>query len=135
MALLAAYEDTGLTPEECALYIGSEAQSVSKRELKLGKENSILRSALIDQIKRWNDDICNHCANRIPCEKKDCDYYQEGVGGWLDGQREEDFKWSCQDFDFGTCDKMMNTPCEGCFVNDYDGFTLDLSTFVTYSPT
>ena len=130
MALLAAYEDTGLTPEECALYIGSEAQSVSKRELKLGKENSILRSALIDQIKRWNDDICNHCANRIPCEKKDCDYYQEGVGGWIDGQRVEDFKWSCQDFDFGTCDKMMNTPCEGCFVNDYDGFTLDLSTFI-----
>lgn len=102
------------------------------REEKLGEENSFLRTALIDHIKHWNDDLCKHCSNRISCEKRECERYQEGVGGWLNGQRVEDLRWSCRDFDFGTCGKMVGTPCEGCFENDYYGFSLDLSTFGSY---
>lgn len=43
---LAAYEDTGLTPEEVALYVKCEAQRVSKRELELAAENERLRAQL-----------------------------------------------------------------------------------------
>jgi len=40
---LAAYEDTGLTPEECNLYVKCEAQKISKRELGLSMDNALLK--------------------------------------------------------------------------------------------
>lgn len=126
---LRQYEDTGLTPEECDLYVKCQAQSVSKRELKLEKENDLLRSALEKYIKENGDDICEHCKNHIPCTPDDCDKYEEGSGGWINGQRVDDFEWSCKDFDYGTCGKMTGTPCDGCFCSDYSGFDLNLNTF------
>ncbi len=49
---LAAYEDTGLSPEEVALYVKCQAQSVSRRELQLGREIERLHAQLAEAQKR-----------------------------------------------------------------------------------
>ena len=54
---------------------------------------------------------------------KECDKYIEGVGGYgQDGKHFPDWKWSCMDFDFGTCPRLEDTPCNECFDNDCKGF-------------
>lgn len=85
MARLAAYEDTGLTPEECALFVKCEAHRVSKSDLKLSNENEILRRALSDILKRgYSGDMCPHCVdfdlcNATPTIREEC------LGGDRDG--------------------------------------------------
>lgn len=70
MARLAAYEDTGLTPEECALYVKCEARQVGKRELTLSKENETLRRAITEFLKRgYSGDMCPHCMNFELCNE------------------------------------------------------------------
>lgn len=49
---LAAYEDTGLMPDEVALYVKCQAQSVSRRELQLGREIERLQAQLAEAQKR-----------------------------------------------------------------------------------
>ena len=67
-----------------------------------------------------DDDICAYCNNQIICNGKSCESYREGVGD-VDGNY-PDWEWTCEDFDYGTCFKMQNTPCNGCFDNEYRGF-------------
>ena len=67
-----------------------------------------------------DDDICAYCNNQIICNGKSCESYCEGVGD-VDGNY-PDWEWTCEDFDYGTCFKMQNTPCNGCFDNEYSGF-------------
>lgn len=45
---LAAYEDTGLTPEDVALYVACQGRQVSRRELALAAE----RDKLADEVAR-----------------------------------------------------------------------------------
>ena len=66
------------------------------------------------------DDICKYCKHIIECKGQNCDGYCSGAGD-IDGNY-PDWKWSCEDFNFGTCVKMENTPCNGCFENDCGGF-------------
>ena len=66
------------------------------------------------------DDICKYCKHIIECKGQNCDGYCSGAGD-IDGNC-PDWKWSCEDFNFGTCVKMENTPCNGCFENDCGGF-------------
>lgn len=51
---LLSYMETGLTPEECNLYVKTEAKKVSKKELELSIENADLNSAL-DKAVDWAD--------------------------------------------------------------------------------
>ena len=71
-------------------------------------------------LKRDSCNICKYCKHEIKCEGQDCDGYCSGVGD-TDGNY-PDWKWTCEDFNFGTCVKMENTPCNGCFENDCGGF-------------
>ena len=71
-------------------------------------------------LKRDSDDICKYCKHIIECKGQNCDGYCSGAGD-IDGNY-PDWKWSCEDFNFGTCVKMENTPCNGCFENDCGGF-------------
>ncbi len=82
------------------------------------KEQAII-DELTKVIKKYCDDICDYCKNHIPCEGKKCSEYIEGIGD-ADGKY-PDFKWTCEDFDYGTCFKLENTPCNGCY-DDYNGF-------------
>ena len=65
-----------------------------------------------------SEDICHYCKNNIECKGKDCEKYIEGRGCWEDKRCHHDWAWSCKDFDFGTCDMLENTPCNGCFKNN-----------------
>lgn len=70
-----------------------------------------------------SEDICNYCKNNAECKDKKCEKYCEGEGGCgQDGQHFPDWKWTCKDFDFGTCPLLEDTPCNGCFDNNCMGF-------------
>ena len=72
------------------------------------------------ELVMQSDDICKFCENKIECKKKECEKYCEGIGD-ADGKF-PDWKWTCEDFDFGTCPMMIDTPCYECFDNNYSGF-------------
>ena len=76
---------------------------------------------LIKFIKQ-SDDACDYCKNLIECKGEGCECFEQGKGGTSDGKEYPDFKWTCEDFDHGTCRMMKNTPCNGCFENDCSGF-------------
>ncbi len=73
-------------------------------------------------LKNPSDDICAYCKNLIVCCPNTCDSFDEGKGGTWDGKYHPDFKWKCTDIEYGTCDKMKDTKCNGCFDNNYSGF-------------
>lgn len=87
----------------------------------LNKYNQ-LESDFIELVME-SKNICHFCKNNIECKNKDCEEYIEGQGGYdQDGQHFPDWKWTCKDFDFGTCPLLENTPCNGCFENNNKGF-------------
>ena len=73
--------------------------------------------------------ICEFCVNKIPCEKN-CECFTNGTKA-IDCKtgKEIDWKWSCLDLAWGECPKMENTPCNGCLVNDWCNFRLDMQKF------
>lgn len=81
-----------------------------------------LEEELIDLIME-SENICSYCNNNIECKGKKCEKYCEGKGGYgQDGQHFPDWKWTCMDFDYGTCPLLENTPCNECFDNNCRGF-------------
>ena len=69
------------------------------------------------------EDICHYCKNKTECKDRECPMYCEGKGAYgEDGRHFSDWKWTCHDFDFGTCPLLENTPCNECFDNSYQGF-------------
>lgn len=84
----------------------------------------ILKKAFIEVLKHPEDvDPCNFCKHKIKCRGKNCPKYCSGVGD-AEGKY-PNFKWTCEDFNFGTCEIMENSPCKECIFNDYSGFELD----------
>ena len=69
-----------------------------------------------------SENMCSYCKYNIECKVKECPKYIEGKGCWDDKRCHHDWVWSCRDFDFGTCDLLENTPCNGCIQNDNKGF-------------
>lgn len=129
------------TQEECAIlaeaidYIRSleafndqynQAYTDVTKELQSVKDRNGHLIALIGKILKAHDPlICDYCANHIECMKEQCEHYCNGVGD-ADGKF-PNMKWSCEDFHFGTCEKLEKTPCNGCFENNYSGFCLKLN--------
>ena len=69
-----------------------------------------------------SENICKFCKHNFECKGKECDKYMEGKGCWDANKCYHKWDWSCQDFDFGTCDMLENTPCNGCLDNNNEGF-------------
>lgn len=61
--------------------------------------------------------VCDYCEHNVPCLGKECDCYEEGVGLYDTQGKYYDWKWSCMDITFGTCDKLKDTPCGECVEN------------------
>ena len=72
------------------------------------------------ELVMQSEDICSYCKNKIECKGRECEKYREGIGD-ADGKF-PDWKWTCMDFDFGTCFLLEDTPCNGCFENNTKGF-------------
>ena len=81
------------------------------------------RDAAIEDLNKalWDDEVCIYCKFHHHCEGERCNCYIEGKGCYDEDSRYYDWKWSCQDFDWGTCDKLENTPCNGCdLINHFE---------------
>lgn len=82
-------------------------------------------NAAIEDIKTAidSDDVCSFCKHDVFCQGEKCDKYIEGRGMTFEKTGQYiDEKWTCMDFEYGTCPKLEDTPCNGCFDNDMSGF-------------
>lgn len=86
------------------------------------EKNRKLLDALMEQLKNPTENICEHCKHEIKCEREKCDRYEKGVGLTDEKGNYCDWDWDCLDITFGTCAMLENTPCNGCFENDFNGF-------------
>ena len=81
--------------------------------------------ALLKDFKEFAlnpDDVCKYCKHNQPCRGKECECYIEGREAWDHNGCKHDWAWSCEDFDWGTCPKLENTPCNGCIKHSLQGF-------------
>jgi hypothetical protein len=82
------------------------------------------RDAAVEDIKKAIDGelICDFCKYDQVCQGEKCDKYVDGIGGTDESGNYHDWKWTCMDFNFGTCGQLEDTPCNGCFDNGMNGF-------------
>ena len=74
-----------------------------------------LLADLKDVLINNRDDPCTYCLYNHECEGKKCDCFMKGEGGINVKTGEKvDYKWTCMDFDYGTCKKLEETPCNEC---------------------
>lgn len=80
--------------------------------------------AAIEDLKSAidSDDICKFCKHDVFCQGEKCDKYIEGQGMKDKNGKYIDWKWTCMDFVYGTCPKLEDTPCNGCWDNELCGF-------------
>lgn len=101
--------------------LAQNGQSAIETNRQLTKQ---LNAAVEDIKKAVNDEIlCGFCKYDSPCQGEKCDMYIEGRGMTFEKTGQYiDEKWTCMDFKYGTCPKLEDTPCNGCFENDMRGF-------------
>ena len=93
---------------------------------KLSEENKQLvkqLNAAVEDLKKafWDDEVCTYCKHNYHCGDTECDVYIEGVGMTDENGHYYDWKWSCRNFDWGTCSKLEDTPCNGCdLINHFE---------------
>ena len=81
--------------------------------------------ALLKDFKKFmldSDDVCKYCKHHQPCESEKCVHLIKGRGAWDHKGCKYDWQWTCEDFNFGECPKLENTPCNGCIKNNFRGF-------------
>ena len=87
--------------------------------------DNIKFEALLKDFKEFilnPDDACKYCKHNQPCHGKECECYIEGRGAEDENGYKYDWQWSCEDFNFGECPKLENTPCNGCIKHNMQGF-------------
>lgn len=96
--------------------------------MKLNKE---FYSYLFNYWKHNYINICAYCTNCIECRGKECPKYttftpdEVTIDGKLVSKETNPNLYNemtCEDFDFGTCDMLLGTPCENCIENNESGF-------------
>lgn len=78
------------------------------------RDKIALMEQAIKEFSLYMDDRCEYCEYNIPCFGEKCECYESGVGAYNESGEYEDYKWDCTYFDFGTCGKLINTPCHEC---------------------
>lgn len=108
------------TCEDCAFYIeGSFCQSELIAADTIEQLSNSLETALstIKNLLRNSAEACNYCKHYQKCEMEECPCYIYGDQVQNENGDTIDMKWSCVDFDYGTCPLLENTPCGSC---DFD---------------
>ena len=106
--------------------LAQNGQSAIETNKQLRQQLIVLkaeRDAAIEDLQRalWDDEICPYCKHNHHCEDIHCDEYIEGRGMTDENGKYFDWKWSCMDFNWGTCAKLENTPCHGCnLINNFE---------------
>lgn len=89
------------------------------------KQLRIKEKFLLEDIRKLavtSNYPCEYCKNYIACKHENCEQYIKGRGiEDLKGYT-HDWQWSCEDFTYGECPMLENTPCNGCIKGDYKGF-------------
>lgn len=101
---------------------GQSAIDTNKRLVKhIDNLQAQLDMAIEDiKVALNTDDICSLCEHYIKCEGEDCKYYMSGYGLKDEKGNYIHWPWSCEDFTWGECPKLENTPCNGCdFTNNF----------------
>ena len=97
---------------ETIKYLVDENQQLTEKISILSKD--------FNEVIIKSEDICKYCKHHQPCEGKNCKDYIEGKDVWDNKHCYYDWVWSCQDFKYGECPKLENTPCNGCnFKNNF----------------
>lgn len=87
-------------------------------------DNKLLKTALIHFLKIANNiSACDFCKHYKPCLSKACPEFISGIGD-VSGKY-PDLKWTCEDFVFGTCPVLENTPCQNCIQQNSKNFEID----------
>lgn len=87
-----------------------------------------LSAAQADMRKVANSggDMCLICEHFHKCDGEACPGYTFGVLDRTailpDGRSLAGMKVTCESFDWGTCDIMRNTPCDGCIDSGFKNF-------------
>ena len=106
-----------MTKLEKQIALEQNEQSAIETNKLLVKKLETAKQA-IKELAMNSELVCEYCKYNIPCLAEECEHYVEGVGMHDENGKYFDWKWSCMDFDFGTCKKFENTPCNGCFSNE-----------------
>lgn len=101
--------------------LAQNRQTIIENDKQLAKRfEALLRD--FKEVILHPDNTCVYCKNYQPCKGEECESYIKGRGvkdlkGYM-----FDWQWSCEDFDFGECPKLENTPCHNCIKNNMQGF-------------
>lgn len=68
---------------------------------------------------KCNDAPCIYCKHYQTCDGEECSEYISGRGCADEKGNYVDWKWSCEDFTYGDCPKLENTPCHNCGTYDH----------------
>lgn len=89
------------------------------------ENNKQLANKLLKDFKEFMlnpVDVCKYCKYNQTCQGEKCEAYIKGKDAWDHNGCKHDWEWSCEDFNFGECPKLENTPCNGCIKNNMRGF-------------
>ena len=92
---------------ETPITLGDHLDAAADALERLTAERDAAVEDMTAVLKRDSDDICAYCKNRIECKNEQCEKYSSGVGD-VDGNY-PDWKWTCMDFDYGTCSDRKST--------------------------
>lgn len=113
-----------LTMQTALAQNGQSAIETNRQFLRQITNLKAERDAAIEDIKSAinGELICDFCMYDHKCQGENCDKYADGVGCTDENGKYYDWEWTCMDFNFGTCAKLEDTPCNGCFENGMSGF-------------
>ena len=95
---------------------------LAEEVFKLTRERDKAIETIKELIRDGCEDVCELCKNHVECNKDKCNEYTEGIGVTDEKGNKLDWKWSCLDFDYGSCTKLEDTPCYECFKNNMASF-------------
>ena len=82
-----------------------------------------LKEDLKKVLVEGKDDPCFFCKHKINDCNEYCKHYVKGTGMHDEKGTYYDWDWTCMDWDFGTCDRLINSPCYNCLETDFSNWT------------